>query len=159
MLRIKSKLKPVSGAIASAPLIDVVFLLLIFFVLNSSLVFQPGITMELPEAMNEEMLHAMIPAKKMVLVISGQRDVVTRDQLMFFNNRQISENEFERAFREEIRKTHEAIYAYKSELSKDDMPVLMLMADVSTPHGLTSKVRSLAKKHCVTVFDVYGSKK
>ena len=104
MLRIKSKLKPVSGAIASAPLIDVVFLLLIFFVLNSSLVFQPGITMELPDAMNEEMLHAMIPAKKMVLVISGQRDAVTGDQLMFFNNRQINESEFERAFREEIRK-------------------------------------------------------
>lgn len=159
MLRIKSNLKPASGAIASAPLIDVIFLLLIFFVLNSSLVFQPGITMELPETMNDEMFYSMIPAKKMVLVISGQREGETGEQLMFFNNRQVRVGEFERVFREEIRKNHELIYAHSSELDQDDMPVLLLMADISTPHGLTSRVRSLAKKHGVTVFDVYGTKK
>ncbi len=159
MLRIKTNLKPASGAIASAPLIDVVFLLLIFFILNSSLVFQPGVPIELPEAMNKEMRYTMIPAKKMVLVISGQHDAETGEQLMFFNNRQVKMHDFERVFREEIRKNREMIYAYSTEVKEEDMPVLVLMADITTPHGLISTIRSLARDRGVTVFDIYRAKK
>ena len=35
------------------PLVDVIFLLLIFFMIGSSLVFQPGITVNLPETRQE----------------------------------------------------------------------------------------------------------
>ena len=39
-----------------APLIDVIFLLIIFFMLTSSFIFQPGIKVRLPRAITSEML-------------------------------------------------------------------------------------------------------
>ena len=41
-MRIKTNLKVVAGPLELTPLVDVVFLLLIFFMISSSLVFWPG---------------------------------------------------------------------------------------------------------------------
>ena len=40
-----------------APLIDVIFLLLIFFLLTSSFIFQPGIKINLPKAVTSEIVQ------------------------------------------------------------------------------------------------------
>ena len=50
------KLERTLRTIDIAPLIDVVFLLLIFFMLTSSFIFQPGIKVNLPSAITSEML-------------------------------------------------------------------------------------------------------
>jgi len=50
------KLERTLRTIDIAPLIDVVFLLLIFFMLTSSFIFQPGIKVNLPRAITSEML-------------------------------------------------------------------------------------------------------
>ncbi len=50
------KLEKTLRTIDIAPLIDVVFLLLIFFMLTSSFIFQPGIRVNLPRAITSEML-------------------------------------------------------------------------------------------------------
>jgi len=50
------KLEKTLRTIDIAPLIDVVFLLLIFFMLTSSFIFQPGIKVNLPRAITSEML-------------------------------------------------------------------------------------------------------
>ena len=50
------KLEKTLHTIDIAPLIDVVFLLLIFFMLTSSFIFQPGIKVNLPRAITSEML-------------------------------------------------------------------------------------------------------
>ncbi len=67
------------GRLDLAPLIDVVFLLLIFFMLTSSFVFQPGIRVNLPRAVTSEVL------KKEVLVIN-----VTDSDRIFINEREVS---------------------------------------------------------------------
>ena len=54
-----------------APLIDVIFLLLIFFMLTSSFVFQPGIRVNLPRAVTSEVLHREL----MIVVITGENEV------------------------------------------------------------------------------------
>ncbi|MFH1868769.1 MAG: biopolymer transporter ExbD [Candidatus Omnitrophota bacterium] len=50
------KLERTLRTIDIAPLIDVVFLLLIFFMLTSSFIFQPGIKVNLPRAITSDML-------------------------------------------------------------------------------------------------------
>ena len=55
-LKFKRHLKLDEDRLDVTPLIDVVFLLLIFFMLTSSFIFQPGIKVNLPRAITSEML-------------------------------------------------------------------------------------------------------
>jgi biopolymer transport protein ExbD len=70
------------GHLDIAPLIDIVFLLLIFFMLTSSFIFQPGIRVNLPRAVTSEILH------KELLVV-----VVSEDNEIFINDRPIARDE------------------------------------------------------------------
>lgn len=45
------------GHLDIAPLIDCIFLLLIFFILTSDFVFQPGIKIDLPKAVTSEVIQ------------------------------------------------------------------------------------------------------
>ncbi len=63
-----AKLEHGLGQIDIAPLIDMVFQLLIFFMLTSSFVFQPGIKVNLPKAITSE----IIKKESMVVTVSGE---------------------------------------------------------------------------------------
>ncbi len=65
-----------------APLIDVVFQLLIFFMLTSSFIFQPGIKLNLPKTVTSEII------KDKNIIIS-----VTAENLIYLNNRPITTRE------------------------------------------------------------------
>jgi biopolymer transport protein ExbD len=54
-----------------APLIDVVFLLLVFFLLTSNFVIQPGMKISLPRALTSELLSAT----GLEIIISGENAV------------------------------------------------------------------------------------
>ncbi len=56
------------GQIDIAPLIDVVFLLLIFFMLTSNFVLQPGIKVKLPKAVTSEVLSS----RNLTITLTGQ---------------------------------------------------------------------------------------
>jgi len=70
------------GQLDIAPLIDVVFLLLIFFMLTSSFIFQPGIKVNLPKALTSEALH-----EKSLVILVTDTDVI------YLNNRAITTKE------------------------------------------------------------------
>lgn len=74
--------------IMMAPMIDIIFLLLIFFLLTSSFVFQPGIKINLPKAVTSEVI-----AEKNLTVI------ITSDNLIYLNNKLITTNELKEALR------------------------------------------------------------
>lgn len=74
--------------IMMAPMIDIIFLLLIFFLLTSSFVFQPGIKINLPKAVTSE----VIPEKNLTVII-------TSDNLIYLNNKLITTNELKEALR------------------------------------------------------------
>lgn len=63
-------------------LINVFFLLLIFFTFTSSFIFQPGIKVNLPKAVTSE----VIQQENTVLII-------TRDDRIYLNEREISQEE------------------------------------------------------------------
>lgn len=81
-MKFKRKVFLEKGRLDIAPLIDVVFLLLIFFMLTSSFIFQPGIRVNLPRAVTSEVLH------KELLIIT-----ITEDNEVFMNERPIAGDE------------------------------------------------------------------
>lgn len=70
-MRFKRKVFLEKGRLDIAPLIDVVFLLLIFFMLTSSFIFQPGIRVNLPRAVTSEVLHKDL----LVVTITGENEI------------------------------------------------------------------------------------
>ena len=64
------------------PLINVFFLLLIFFIFTSSFLFQPGIRVNLPKAVTSE----LVPQENVVMVI-------TKEDKIYLNNREVSREE------------------------------------------------------------------
>jgi len=65
-----------------APLIDMVFQLLIFFMLTSNFVMQPGIKINLPKAVTSE----IIKFEKIEIVVSGEN-------VTYFNSKVVSTSE------------------------------------------------------------------
>lgn len=56
-MRFKKRIQVEKGVIEMAPLIDCVFLLMIFFLLTSNFIFQPGIKINLPKAVTSEVVQ------------------------------------------------------------------------------------------------------
>ena len=61
-----------------APLIDIIFQLLIFFMLTSSFIMQPGIKVNLPKAVTSQ----VIKEKNIIIVVSSE-DVIYIDSKVF----------------------------------------------------------------------------
>ena len=66
--RLKRRTAIVKGQLDMAPLIDVVFQQLIFFMLTSNFVLQPGISVKLPKAITSE----VISSENLVITLTGQ---------------------------------------------------------------------------------------
>ena len=56
-MKFKHRVQFEKGQLEMAPLIDCVFLLLIFFLLTSNFIFQPGIKINLPKAVTSEVVQ------------------------------------------------------------------------------------------------------
>ena len=138
-MRTRTNLKAVSGKLDLVALVDVLFLVLIFFLISSSLVFQPGSPVELPKA------HAasMRAAEKIVVTLTG-------DGLLFFNDNPVEWDELEREL-------HELVYVSRRgtarRLGKDGnaqntptySPMLVLRADADIDYDRIVKVMALAR--------------
>ena len=74
-MKFKGHVEFKKGQLDIAPLIDVVFLLLIFFMLTSSYIFQPGIKINLPKAVTSE----VIQEKNLIIAVSAEDLVYLND--------------------------------------------------------------------------------
>lgn len=83
-MRFKRRLHIEKGLVDLTPLINVFFLLLIFFLFTSSFIFQPGIKVNLPRAFTSE----VIQQENAVIVI-------TKNDKVYLNDREISSDEIE----------------------------------------------------------------
>jgi biopolymer transport protein ExbD len=88
------------GLIDAAPLVNVVFLLLLFFVLNSQFVMQRGVSVDLAS------LDVPMNAFSQSLVVT-----VASDDLVFFNDQPIAMDKLEQTLRDAVQQTrgHELI--------------------------------------------------
>jgi len=85
------RLEKNSFTIDIAPLIDVVFQLLIFFMLTASFIFQPGIKINLPKALTSEVLHE----QNVVLT-------VTSENLIYIDDKAVTSVELNRKLTKDI---------------------------------------------------------
>ena len=74
--RLKRRTQIVKGHLDIAPLVDVMFLLLIFFMLTSNFVIQPGIKVALPKAVTSEVLSS----RNVTVTLTGQDLLFLEDQ-------------------------------------------------------------------------------
>ena len=102
-------------------MIDVVFLLLLFFVLSSTFVLQPGIKVKFPSTVTTER-----PARKDLVLI------IARDKRIFLNNELVKFNSLWGRLVEELKFQQEA--------------ALVLRADRDVAHGFVVRVMDVAKQ-------------
>lgn len=81
-MRFKRRSRIESGLMDLTPLVNVFFLLFVFFVFTSSFIFQPGIKVNLPKAVTSE----VVQDENVVIII-------TKDDKIYLNDRQISQDE------------------------------------------------------------------
>jgi biopolymer transport protein ExbD len=93
------------GLVDPAPLINVVFLLLLFFVLNSSFVMQSGFGVSLPTAGNTPVREDF-----QTLVVT-----VARDDLLFFNDQPVAIDKLEQTLREAVQQTRARVLIIKAD--------------------------------------------
>ena len=77
-MKFKRRLKIEKGAVDLTPLVNVFFLLLIFFIFTSSFIFQPGIRVSLPKALTSEVIQeegVVLTVTKGDRVYLGDRDI------------------------------------------------------------------------------------
>ena len=109
------------GRLDMTPLIDVVFLLLIFFMLSSSFIFNPGIKVDLPES------SASSDLRSTDLIIT-----VTKENMIFFKDvsRPLNMTELDEKL--------------KRAAAEDPDQLLIMNADSNVPYGKVVKIMSMA---------------
>jgi biopolymer transport protein ExbD len=87
-MKFKRRVKIEKGMVDLTPLVNVFFLLFIFFLFTSSFIFQPGIKVSLPKAITSEVIQ-----QEAVVV------TVTKDGRIYLNDREISRGELASSLR------------------------------------------------------------
>lgn len=114
----KQKRKPILNVTS---LIDVLFLLLIFFMVSSTFLEQPGIKLELPSAQSA----AVVEQKDYTLFVD-------KDGKMFLNRDEVNTENLEAKL--------------KAALSEMEDGALILKADQDVKHGIVVRVMDIAKR-------------
>jgi len=104
-----------------APLIDIVLLLLIFFMLTSNFIMQPGIKITLPKAKTSK------PQKEENIIV-----FITEDNEIYLNERKISIDELKDALEEKLKTVQKK--------------TVILKADEKINLGLAVQVMDIAKE-------------
>jgi len=117
------------GLVDAAPLVNVVFLLLLFFVLNSSFVMVPGVQVSLPGS------DMPLPATFQSLVVT-----VARDDLIFFHDQPISIDKLEQALRDGAQQVQSH--------------VLIINAGEQVSHGTVIKIMGAANRAGITTINM-----
>jgi len=78
-MKFKRRLKMEKGMIDLTPMVNIFFLLFIFFLFTSSFIFQPGIKVSLPKAVTSE-----------VMQLDNVTITVTKDDKIYLEDKQIT---------------------------------------------------------------------
>lgn len=114
------------------PLIDVMYNLLIFFMLTSNFVFQPGIKVSLPRAITSE----VISSENMVVTVTAQ-------DLLFLNDQPITINE---------------LIAKLKEASQENR-TLLLKADTNASLGRVVEIWDLCRELGIAQINIATNQK
>ncbi len=126
-MKFKRRLKIEKGLIDLTPMVNVFFLLFIFFLFTSSFIFQPGIQVSLPKAVTSEVMR-----------LDNVTITVTKDDKIYLEDRQITRDEL--ASRLRI-------------LAKEKMG-LLIKADSRAPLGRIVEIWDVCRTEGVTQINI-----
>lgn len=126
-MKFKRRLKIEKGILDMTPLLNVFFLLLIFFVFTSSFIFQPGIKVYLPKAVTSE----VIPQENVVLII-------TKDNKIYVSDREISPDEL----------------ASNLRIIAKEKTSLLIKADSNAPLGRVVEIWDMCRREGVSQINI-----
>ncbi|MCM8809145.1 MAG: biopolymer transporter ExbD [Candidatus Omnitrophica bacterium] len=112
----------IKGEINLTPMVDVIFQLIIFFMLSSSFIMQPGIKIKLPKAETTDII------KQKEIFVN-----ITEDGKIYFKGKIVNLIDFEKNLREEIKDQKENI-------------ILIVKGDKDAKHGVIVSVMDKARK-------------
>ena len=130
-MKIQTHLKIFNGQYNFVPLIDVVFLLLIFFMLSSSFVTVSAIDITLPNVKAQT-----TSAEKLVITISKDNKLYFNDQLMGLQT-----------LKEQLGRV----------TAQNKIDSVIIRADKDTPHGAVAKILALANSLNLNVYFAVSS--
>lgn len=124
------------------PLVDVVFLLLIFFMMGSSLVFQPGTPVNLPET-----------AKEFIGVADKLVITITKEGLLFFNDQHMEDwGALQQAIANiGYRRSNDGTGTGKSG-NRGRVPIIILKADREVSYNDIVRVMSMTRQYGMSIF-------
>ena len=104
------------------PLLDVVFLMILFFLLSSNFVLQPGISVSVPFS------KFMLASQQKYAIIS-----ITSGSMIYFRDRRLSEDEL----------------GPQLDLARKESRSIIIKADKATPYEAVIRVANIALEHGV----------
>ena len=120
-MNFKKNKKDQPSLIDIAPLIDVVFLLLIFFMVSSTFISAPGIKNDLPEATSKEIVHQK---EDVTIVMRFNNEII-------LNSKTVTMDELKVGLEETAK--------------KDSKALVIIQADAGVSHGKVVQVMDLAR--------------
>jgi len=126
-MKFKRRLKILKGMIDLTPMVNVFFLLFIFFLFTSSFIFQPGIKVSLPKAVTSE-----------VMQLDNVTITVTKDDKIYLEDKEITAEELTGRLRI---------------LAKDKMG-LLIKADSRAPLGRIVEIWDICRHEGVSQINI-----
>ena len=127
-INLKGKLKLIEGRPDLTPIVDILFLLLIFFMLSSSFVQVSGVDVDLPELSS----RSTKGVKKFVITVDRFSKLWFNDQL-------------------------QTIPSLKEELLRVSSDTIVIRADKNAPFGEVAKIMALAEEANLNAFIAINS--
>ena len=126
-MKFKRRLKIEKGMIDLTPMVNIFFLLFVFFLFTSSFIFQPGIKVSLPKAVTSE-----------VMQLDNVTITVTKDDKIYLEDRQI---------------TREDLVPRLKILAKEKMG-LLIKADSRAPLGRIVEIWDACRREGVSQINI-----
>ena len=126
-MKFKRRAKLEKGMLDLTPIVNIFFLLFVFFLFTSSFIFQPGIKVNLPKAVTSE----VVQQDNVVLTI-------TRDDKIYLEDKEISQDELNSRLKT---------------LNKDNMG-LLIKADSHAPLGRIVQIWDACRREGVSQVNI-----
>ena len=133
--RFQTRLKAVSGWPPLVALIDLMFLLLLFFVLATSFVSVSGIQVNLPQVRGGNVVDM---ERYVVTVVPSDRKNLSKPALIYFNDRQVTP--------EQLKQELNTVRNHSRSAS------VIIMADKDVPQGVFAEIMGIAENAQLSVF-------